>query len=62
MSNSKTPSTIALSSGEAELGGIAYGMAQYIGVKSLCADPPTLWAWACWGLSLSLSSEFGFEL
>ena len=35
---SKTQSTIALSSGEAELGGIAYGMAQSIGVQSLCAD------------------------
>ena len=33
-----TQSTIALSSGEAELGGIAYGMAQSIGVQSLCAD------------------------
>ena len=35
---SKTQSTIALSSGEAKLGGIAYGMAQSIGVQSLCAD------------------------
>ena len=34
----KTQSAIALSSGEAELGGIAYGMAQSIGVQSLCAD------------------------
>ena len=35
---SKTRSTIALSSGEAELGGIAYGTAQPIGLQSLCAD------------------------
>ena len=35
---SKTKSTIALSGGEAELGGIAYGMAQSISVQSLCAD------------------------
>ena len=35
---SKTQSTIALSSGEAKLGGIAYGMAQFIGVPSLYAN------------------------
>ena len=35
---SKTQSTIALSSGEAELGGIAYGMAQAIGLQSMCRD------------------------
>ena len=35
---SKTQSTIASSSGGAELGGIAYGMAQSIGVQCLCAD------------------------
>ena len=34
----KTQTTIALSSGGAELVGIAYGMAQPIGVLSLCAD------------------------
>ena len=35
---SKTQSTIALSSGEAELGGIAYGMAQALGLQSICRD------------------------
>ena len=35
---SNTQSTIALLSGEAEPGGIAYGMAQSIGVQYLCAD------------------------
>ena len=35
---SKTQSTIALSSGEAELGGIAYGAAQAIGLQSVCRD------------------------
>ena len=35
---SKTQSTIALSSGEAELGGISSGMAQAIGLCSLAAD------------------------
>ena len=35
---SKTQSTIALSSGKAELGGIGYGMAQPTGVHMLCAD------------------------
>ena len=35
---SKTQSTIALSSGEAELGGIAYGTAQTLGLQSLAAD------------------------
>jgi hypothetical protein len=34
----KTQSTIALSSGEAELSGIGSGMAQALGVQSLCAD------------------------
>ena len=35
---SKTQSTIALSSGEAELGGIACGMAQSLGLQSICQD------------------------
>ena len=35
---SKTQSTIALSSGEAELSGIAAGMAQGLGMQSLAAD------------------------
>ena len=35
---SKTQSTIALSSGEAELGGIGSGMAQALGLQSLAAD------------------------
>ena len=35
---SKTQSTIALSSGEAELSGIGSGMAQALVVESLCAD------------------------
>ena len=35
---SKTQSTIALSSGEAELSGIGSGMAQAIGIKPLAAD------------------------
>ena len=35
---SKTQSTIALSSGEAELGGIAYGTAQALGLQSVCRD------------------------
>ena len=35
---SKTQSTIALSSGEAELSGIGSGMAQALGVQSLAAD------------------------
>ena len=35
---SKTQSTIALSSGEAELSGIGSGMAQAIGIQSLAAD------------------------
>ena len=34
----KTQTTIALSSGEAELGGIGQGMAQAIGLQSLAAD------------------------
>ena len=34
----KTQSTIALSSGEAELGGIAYGMAQSLGLQSILRD------------------------
>ena len=34
----KTQSTIALSSGEAELGGIAYGMAQTLGLQSILRD------------------------
>ena len=35
---SKTQSTIALSSGEAELGGVAYGTAQALGLQSVCRD------------------------
>ena len=35
---SKTQSTISLSSGEAELHGIAYGCAQSLGIKSLLRD------------------------
>ena len=35
---SKTQSTIAMSSGEAELAGIAYGVAQSLGIQSLAAD------------------------
>ena len=35
---SKTQSTIALSSGEAELAGIGSGMAQALGIQSLAAD------------------------
>ena len=35
---SKTQSTIALSSGEAELSGIAYGMAQTLGLQSVLRD------------------------
>ena len=35
---SKTQSTIALSSGEAERGGIAYGTAQTLGLQSVCRD------------------------
>ena len=35
---SKTQTTIALSSGEAELGGIAYGAAQTLGLQSVCKD------------------------
>ena len=35
---SKTQTTIALSSGEAELSGIGSGMAQGLGIQSLCAD------------------------
>ena len=35
---SKTQSTIALSSGEAELSGVGSGMAQAIGIQSLAAD------------------------
>ena len=35
---SKTQSTIALSSGEAELGGIAKGMAESLGLQSICRD------------------------
>ena len=35
---SNTQSTIALSSSEAELAGIGSGMAQALGVESLCAD------------------------
>ena len=34
----KTQTTISLSSGEAELHGIAYGTAQAIGIQSLCTD------------------------
>ena len=35
---SKTQSTVCLSSGEAELGGICAGVAQAIGLQSVCAD------------------------
>ena len=35
---SKTQSTISLSSGEAELHGIAYGMAQALGIQALMHD------------------------
>ena len=35
---SKTQTTIALSSGEAELNGIGQGMAQGLGIQSLCRD------------------------
>ena len=35
---SKTQSTIALSSGEAELNGIGAGIAQGLGVQSICRD------------------------
>ena len=35
---SKTQSTIVLSSGEAELSGIGSGMAQALGIQSLCSD------------------------
>ena len=35
---SKTQSTIALSSGEADLGGIEYGMSQSFGLESICRD------------------------
>ena len=36
---SKTQGTISLSSGEAELHGIAYGAAQALGIQSLMRDP-----------------------
>ena len=35
---SKTQTTIALSSGKAELSGIGSGMAQGLGIQSLCVD------------------------
>ena len=46
----KTQSTISLSSGEAELHGIAYGAAQALGVRSLCHDMG-------WQLKLNLHSD-----
>ena len=47
---SKTQPTIALSSGEAELSGIAAGMAQAIGLQSLAQD-------MCWTLKPRVHSD-----
>ena len=60
----KTQSTVALSSGEAELSGIGSGMAQALGVQALAADMgwslmPRVWsnATAAIGISKRRASE-----
>ena len=61
---SKTQSTIALSSGEAELSGIGSGMAQALGVQALAADmgwflKPRVWSDATAAIGISKRRGLG---